>query len=255
MAFLLPTSSSVSLPPTMARRCQRLAQISHPASQAIPGFMGRLGSYFPQSGGHCNRCPSGRHPANGIVRQRGILSKPRKIVQERTSTCVENKEKLSGTDSRIWNNDVIARRRLKGFPSSDGMQEFRPEVGLCEVNTCRRLERMTGNSKTIGLMGISCRPVTKPEQKSPKIARYSPFDGRVLRRYFSLLDCASGMQSRANQLVGIRNSLWRANWQSGFKHSVRRTQRDHKPVIWRRPVDFLVSHPGTGSSLYTPIDG
>jgi hypothetical protein len=59
-----------------------------------------------------------------------------------------------------------------------------PEVGLCEVGSCRRLQRMTGKNL-------------------PKIASHSPFDEHILRRYFSLLDCAAGKQSHANPIRPI----------------------------------------------------
>jgi hypothetical protein len=35
-------------------------------------------------------------------------------------------------------------------------------------------------------------------QESPKIASHSPFDERILRRYFSLLDCAGGAKTRVS---------------------------------------------------------
>jgi hypothetical protein len=37
-------------------------------------------------------------------------------------------------------------RRLKEFAPSGATQEFGPEVGLWEVDVCRRLERMKGTS-------------------------------------------------------------------------------------------------------------
>jgi hypothetical protein len=59
-----------------------------------------------------------------------------------------------------------------------------------------------GNLLFLNQEGGSC--VIKHEQESPKIFIYLFFTG-TLRRDFSLLDCAAGTQSRANQFDLLRD--------------------------------------------------
>ena len=88
---------------------------------------------------------------------------------------------------------------------------LRPLLGLFSADLA--IDLGTVNTRIRSHSAVGECAGQKHGQESPKIASHSPFDEHILRRYFSLLDCAAGAQSRANQF-GRRNELKTCDLQS-----------------------------------------
>ena len=136
-----------------------------------------------------------------------------KFIGPQQLFIVENTEPPANILGKDGNELNCARRLAQPRCANQVVRSRHHEIEYLEVGGLWEWRLSTigaENNSTDGSLNVSRSiggsRVTKHAQEFLKIASHSPFDEHILRRYFSLLDCAAG-QSRANQF-GVHHAKW-----------------------------------------------